>query len=70
MAKTGPGTCGVKYTGGLCSDWCDSLRPVEEEDLPDTQPGLWPSVDVGQYIAKCPLGDACNLGPMCPWNVP
>ena len=20
-------TCGVKFTGGLCSDWCDSLKP-------------------------------------------
>jgi len=21
-------TCGVKFTGGLCSDWCDSLKPA------------------------------------------
>ena len=29
-----PCTCGVKFTGGKCSDWCDSLKPVEEYDLP------------------------------------
>lgn len=29
-------TCGVKFTGGLCSSWCDSLRP--DEPAPDTQP--------------------------------
>jgi len=21
-------TCGVKFTGGLCSSWCDSLKPM------------------------------------------
>jgi hypothetical protein len=26
-----PCTCGVKFTGGLCSSWCDSLRPAEPE---------------------------------------
>jgi hypothetical protein len=36
VAKTGPCTCGVKHTGGLHSDWCDSLR--QDEPVPDTQP--------------------------------
>lgn len=28
-------TCGVKFTGGICSDWCDTNHPVENtEDLP------------------------------------
>jgi hypothetical protein len=33
---TAPCTCGVKFTGGLCSSWCDSLRPAEPE--PPAQP--------------------------------
>lgn len=25
-------TCGVKFTGGLCSDWCDTKQPIPEDD--------------------------------------
>jgi hypothetical protein len=38
-------TCGVKFTGGLHSNWCDTLAPDEPE--PDTLPspaahhGVW-----------------------------
>lgn len=35
-AAAKPCTCGVKFTGGLCSSWCDSLRP--DEPVPDTEP--------------------------------
>lgn len=24
-------TCGVKFTGGVCSDWCDLVRPPDTE---------------------------------------
>lgn len=28
-------TCGVKFTGGICSDWCDTNNPPPEtEELP------------------------------------
>ena len=28
-------TCGVKFTGGLCSDWCDTNNPPPDtEELP------------------------------------
>lgn len=35
-------TCGVKFTGGLHSNWCDTLAPDEPE--PDTLPS--PYVDI------------------------
>lgn len=35
IIKTGKCTCGVKFTGGICSDWCDTNHPVEDtEELP------------------------------------
>lgn len=28
-------TCGVKFTGGICSDWCDTNNPPPDtEELP------------------------------------
>lgn len=28
-------TCGVKFTGGICSDWCDTNNPSPDtEELP------------------------------------
>lgn len=28
-------TCGVKFTGGVCSDWCDTNNPEPDtEELP------------------------------------
>jgi hypothetical protein len=38
-------TCGVKFTGGLHSSWCDTLAPDEPE--PDTLPS--PYVDLVLY---------------------
>lgn len=28
-------TCGVKFTGGICSDWCDTNNPEPDtEEIP------------------------------------
>lgn len=33
--KSGKCTCGVKFTGGICSDWCDTNNPSPDtEELP------------------------------------
>jgi hypothetical protein len=50
---TAPCTCGVKFTGGLCSSWCDSLRPAEP-----VKPWHGPPSDLLQRFAAAAVAAA------------
>jgi hypothetical protein len=47
-------TCGVKFTGGLHSSWCDTLAPDEPE--PDTLPSPYVDIQIpwitGQFASN------------------
>lgn len=43
-------TCGTQIVGGLCSSWCDLVRPAEaEEPEPETEPSPRPG-GIGRLI--------------------
>jgi hypothetical protein len=63
---TGPCTCGVKFTGGLCSSWCDSLRPAEPEPAAERGKPHFNPMFLTHFYAPpqaVPVWPGYNMGP-------
>jgi hypothetical protein len=61
-----PCTCGVKFTGGLCSSWCDSLRPAEPEPAAERGKPHFNPMFLTHFYAPpqaVPVWPGYNMGP-------